>query len=136
VLPFGQEDARTVTQVRIDTDTDDPTTLEDTQYKLYPTRRRDGVATGLHLINIPGWSKTVQAWPQYREVEVTGTWGWPSVPEKVERACILLVMDLLSRTSSWRNSDMDELMPTPGGSAMPLHVRTMLSSYRRRSLGV
>jgi len=136
VLPLGQDDARTVTQVRIDTDTDSPTTLASTQYKTWPTRQRDGVITALHLINIPGDAKTAQAWPVYREVEVTGTWGWPSVPEKVERACILLVMDLLSRTSSWRNSDMDDLMPSPGGSAMPLHVRTMLSSYRRRSLGV
>jgi hypothetical protein len=136
VLPLGQDDAQSVTQVRIDTDTDNPTTLEDTQYKLWPTRRRDGVVTALHLVNIPVAQHTVQAWPIYREVEVTGTWGWPSVPVQVERACILLVMDLLSRTSSWRNNDMDDLMPSPGGTAIPLHVRTMLAPYRRRSLGV
>jgi uncharacterized phiE125 gp8 family phage protein len=135
VLPLGQDDAQTVTQVRIDTDTDDPTTLEDTQYKLSPTRRRDGVITALHLINLPVAQRTVQGWPIYREVEVTGTWGWPEVPDQVERACILLVMDLLSRTSSWRGGDED-LMPSPGGVAMPLHVRTMLAPYRRRALGV
>jgi hypothetical protein len=135
VLPLGQDDARTVTQVRIDTDTDTPTTLESEQYKLWPTRRRDGVITALHLISIPSPIHTTQRHPLYREVEVTGTWGWPAVPEKVERACILLVMDLLSRTSSWRNDDADGLLPAAGGVAMPLHVRTMLASYRRRALG-
>jgi hypothetical protein len=94
------------------------------------------VITALHLINIPVTVRTVQNYPVYREVEVTGTWGWPVVPDQVERACILLVMDLLSRTSSWRGGDMDDLMPSPGGAAMPLHVRTMLAPYRRRSLGV
>jgi hypothetical protein len=135
VLPLGQDDAQTVTQVRIDTDTDNPTTLEDTQYKLWPTRRRDGVITAIHLINIPVAQRTVQGWPIYREVEVTGLWGWPAVPDQVERACILLVMDLLSRTSSWRGGEMDDLMPAPGGSAIPLHVKTMLAPYRRRALG-
>lgn len=136
VMPLGQDDARTVTMVRIDTDTDTPTTLTTDQYKLSPTRRRDGVITGLHLINVPGPVRTTQRYPIYREVEVTGTWGWPEIPKKVERACILLVMDLLSRTSSWRGSEADAFLPSPGGAAMPLHVRTMLSSYRRRSLGV
>jgi hypothetical protein len=136
VLPLGQDDARSVTQVRIDTDTDSPTTLDATQWKAHPTRQRDGVITALHLIGVSGPVQTTQAYPVYREVEVTGTWGWPSVPEQVERACILLVMDLLSRTSSWRNDDSDGLLPSSGGVAMPLHVRTMLAPYRRRTLGV
>jgi hypothetical protein len=135
VLPLGQDDAQSVTLVRIDTDTDNPITLDESQYKLWPTRRRDGVITALHLLGVPGWRHTVQRHPLYREVEVTGVWGWPSVPVQVERACILLVMDLLSRTSSWRNNDMDDLMPSPGGAAIPLHVRTMLAPYRRRALG-
>src|SRR5690606_12280198 len=117
------------------TDTDNPVTLEEgTHYKLSPTRRRDGVITGIHFLVVTVPQRTTQDYPVYREVDVTGTWGWPSVPEKVERACILLVMDLLSRTSSWRGED--DLLPAPGGTAMPLHVRTMLASYRRRSLGV
>lgn len=135
VLPLAGDDARTVTEVQIDTDSDTPTVLESTQYKLWPTRAKDGVYTALHLIDLPV-ARTTEGHPVYREVEVTGTWGWPEVPSKVERACILLVMDLLSRTSSFRNSSMDDMLPAPGGAAMPLHVRTMLSSYRRRSLGV
>lgn len=135
VLNLAPDDARTVTQVRIDTDTDSPTTLDSTQYKLHPTRSKHGVYSHLHLLGIPGIALTTQAHPVYREVEVTGTWGWGTIPEPVERACILLVMDLLSRTSNWKNADMDSLMPGGSGVAIPLHVRTILSPYKRHSAG-
>jgi hypothetical protein len=135
VLNLAPDDARTVTQVRIDTDGDSPATLDSTQYKLWPTRSKHAVYSHLHLIGVPGRAVTTEAHPVYREVEVTGTWGWGSVPEPVERACILLVMDLLSRTSNWKNSDVDSLAPSGTGVAIPLHVRTILSPYKRPSVG-
>lgn len=135
MLNLAPDDARTVTQVRIDTDTSTPTTLEaGTQYKLWPTRSKHEIYSHLHLIGIGGGS-TITDYPSYREVEVTGTWGWTTVPTPVERACILLVMDLLSRTSNWKNSEMDALMPSGSSVAIPLHVRTILSPYKRHSAG-
>ena len=136
VLTLAPDDARSVTQVRIDTDTTSPTTLTaDTDYKLWPTRARDGVYTHLHLYGFTTAPAVTSAAPSYREVEVTGTWGWASVPVAVERACIILTLELLSRTSSFRAGDFDDLGSPMGGAAIPLHVRTMLSSYRRRSVG-
>lgn len=134
MVNLAPDDARTVTQVRIDTDGSDPTTLTSDQFKLWPTRAKDGVYTHLHLIGVSGGS-TLTDYPTYREVEVTGTWGWATVPTPVERACILLVMDLLSRTSNWKSSDMDSMMPSGSSVAIPLHVRTMLSPYKRHSAG-
>ena len=135
VVNLAPDDARAVTQVRIDTDTDDPTTLEDDQWRLWPIRSKYGVYSHLHLIGVPGPLVTTQDYPAYRVVEVTATWGWASIPTPVERACILLVMDLLSRTSNWKNADMDALMPSGSSVAIPLHVRTILSPYKRPSAG-
>lgn len=135
VLNLAPDDARSVTLVRIDTDGDSPTTLAATQYKLWPTRSKHGVYSHLHLVGVPGVGVTTESYPVYREVEVTATWGWSTIPKPVERACILLVMDLLSRTSNWKNADMDTLMPSGSSVAIPLHVRTILSTYKRHSVG-
>jgi hypothetical protein len=137
VLNLAPDDARSVTLVRIDTDTTSPTTLEaDTQYKLWPTRSKHAVYSHLHLIGIDVPNVTTRSGPSYREVEVTGTWGWSAIPTPVERACIMLVMELLSRTSNWKNADMDALMPGGSGPVIPLHVRTMLAPYKRHSVGM
>lgn len=133
ILNLSPDDARTVTQVRIDTDTSTPTTLDSTQYKLWPTRARDGVITHLHLIGI-GVNARYSPGPNYREVEVTGTWGWDSVPVVVERAAILLTMEVLRRTSDFRAGEFD-MQGSFGGAMIPLHIKTMLSSYRRYTAG-
>lgn len=136
MLNLAPDDARTVTQVRIDTDTSTPTTLEaGTQYKLWPTRSKHAIYSHLHLVGIGVASNYTDGVPSYREVEVTGTWGWATVPTPVERACILLVMELLSRTSNWKNMDVDSLMPSGAGPVIPLHVRTMLAPYKRHTAG-
>ena len=130
VLNLAPDDLRSVTQIRIDTDGDDPTTLTSSQYRLWPTRAKDGVYTHIHLV-----LGASNSWPGYREVEVTGTWGWASVPDAVERATILLTMELISRTSSFRaSSEFDT--GSPVGPAIPLHIRSMLSSYKRYSAGM
>lgn len=134
VVNLAPDDLRSVTQIRIDTDTDSPTTLTSTQYKLHPTRAKDGVYSMVHLINIQNARVTTEVHPVYREVEITGAWGWSSIPAPVKRACIMLVVELLSRTSDWKNNDMDTFQGT-GGVAMPLHVRTMLTPYRRFTVG-
>jgi len=33
-------------------------------------------------------------------IEITGTWGWPAVPESVEQACLLVATRLLKRKDS------------------------------------
>jgi hypothetical protein len=135
VLNLAPDDLRSVTSIQIDTDTSSPTTLDSTQYKLWPTRTKHGVYSHIHLVGITVPSVTTQTYPVYRQVTVTGNWGWSSIPDAVERACILLVMDLLSRTSDWRNADFDGLGSSGVSAALPLHVKTMLAQYRRHSAG-
>lgn len=135
VVNLAPDDVRTVTSVQIDTDTDSPTTLTSEQYRLHPVRSKHGVYSHLHLIGVSGPLRTTQDYPDYREVSVTGAFGWSSIPSPVERACIMLVMDLLDRTSNWKNTDMAGLIPSGRGVAMPLHVRTMLGPYKRHTTG-
>ena len=59
--------------------------------------------------------------------------GWASVPDVVERAAIMLTLELLSRTSSWHNDD--GFSAPQGATAMPLHIRMMLAPYKRYSVG-
>ena len=134
ILSLAPDDARTVTSVRIDTDTDNPTTLDASEYRLWPTRSKHGVYSHLHITGY-GIQTSDGSTPNYRVMEVTGTFGWGSVPSPVERACILLVMEILRRTSDWKNNDLDGFTPG-GGVAIPLHVRTMLSPYKRPSSGL
>lgn len=135
VINLAPDDLRTVTTIQIDTDTTSPTTLDSTQYKLWPTRTKHGVYSHVYLIGINNPTQTTQTWPMYRQVTITGNWGWSSIPTPVERACILLVMDLLSRTSDWKNTDFEGLSAAGSFVAMPLHVRTMLAQYKRHSAG-
>jgi hypothetical protein len=96
-LNFAPLDARSVTGIRLDTDETSPTTLTSTDYRLYPMNQPLGVYTGVRLAP---YLVTSRARWQYRLVEVTGDWGWTSVPVDVEQACILTVRTWLRRDVS------------------------------------
>lgn len=93
-LGLAPYDARTVTQVRIDVDEESPTTLAFDDWRLYPYPAVHGVATGLQLA--PHIISSRARW-NTRLVEVTGTWGFASVPDPVEHACVLTVAEHLRR---------------------------------------
>lgn len=135
VLNLAPFDLQSLSGVTIDSDTDTPTDLTDDQYKLWPIPAEHGVYSHLHLRGLPvarGFSGS----PEYREVEVSGVWGWDAVPDPVERATIMLVLELLSRTSSWKNDAFDALSSAGGGVSIPLHIRMMLAPYKRHTSGV
>lgn len=133
ILNLAPYDARTVTSVTIDTDiTDGETDLTSDEWRLWPIPAKDGVYSHLHIIGYGARGKA--DYPTWRKVDVTGTWGWASVPDVVERAAIMLTLELLSRTSSWHNDD--GFSAPQGATAMPLHIRMMLAPYKRYSVGV
>ena len=93
-LSLSPYDARTVSEVRIDVDEDSPTTLEFTEWRLYPYPAVHGVATGLQLA--PYILRSRSRW-NTRLVEVTGLWGFPAVPSAVTHAAVLTVTEHLRR---------------------------------------
>lgn len=135
IVDLAPFDLRTVESVTVCADTDSPLELDASRYRLWPIPSVHGVYTTIHLIGVPGGVRSVQTWPEYDVVEVAGLWGFATVPILVTRAAILLTMDLISRTSAWKNTELDSLGPDVAPVAMPLHVRTMLSGIRRYSAG-
>lgn len=89
-------DLRTVTLLRLDSDQTTSTTLSTDEYRLWPRPNRDGTYQAIRLrptsVVSPSWQ-----FPDIREVEVTGTWGFAAIPEDVKDTCIKTVSIWLRR---------------------------------------
>lgn len=89
-------DVRTVTLLRLDSDQSSPTTLTTDEYRLWPRPSRDGTYQALRLrptsIVSPSWQ-----FPDVREVEVTGNWGFTAIPEDVKHTALVTVATWLRR---------------------------------------
>jgi hypothetical protein len=86
-VDFGRYDAQTVTAVSVNTQQPGSATLLDTtQYQPVPIEKWDGVYTGL---NITGYVLAPASLPGITvTADVTGTWGWPVVPDVILRDCV------------------------------------------------
>jgi len=74
------------------------TTLTSSQYQLEPI---NGVAKGVSITRIVGTNRGM--FPRTNApapVQVTAVWGWPSIPQPVKSACILLAGRLTKRGDS------------------------------------
>jgi hypothetical protein len=136
-MPFAPYDADTVTAVSIDTDGDSPLTLtEDEDFYLLPRESEFGVYTGMELRGMNPASRTsgVQHRP-WRQVTVTGTWGFASIPTEVATACEMLVAWWYRQQSSIPGNDLAGEGDRFGPSAWPTAVRQLLAPYRITSFG-
>lgn len=95
-LDLAPFDLRSVTLIRMDPDLSSPYTVNTAEYRLYPQHVPQGVYTAIRLD--PVLAYTASRWA-HRIVEVTGTWGFASVPSEVEHATILTV-------NTWLKSDV------------------------------
>lgn len=95
LLDLAPYDARTVTQVRHSFDNVTWTALAAEDWRLWPYPAPDSVYTALR-INPVSWSTTSVHWRE-RLIEITGTWGWASVPTEAELACKIAVATWLRR---------------------------------------
>lgn len=137
-VPLRPWDAQTITQVRLDVDGTQPTTLTVDQYLPSPAQKSDGVWNALEVVQgIPRVGLT-SSW-ETRTIEITGTWGFPVVPDVAIQACALAV-------GYWLRQDMpafgpllqiDEQQgqqanpyPTAPGQ-LPWGARSLLNDLRR-----
>lgn len=135
VLDLAPYDARSVSQVCIDTDTDTPTTLTASQYRLAPLPNVDGVYTHLHLRGVRVPISTTENYPVYRVVEVTGLWGFATIPPNVKLAANISIQYLLRTTSQFMSDEFDGTAGLAGARmVLPGAARDLLSPYRRRAV--
>lgn len=125
-LHLAPYDIRSVGTVQIDTETSSPTTLtQDEDFYLEPLPSPFSVYEAFRFNGIEAYSRP-------RQVEVTGDWGFASVPDDVEQACVLTVGTWLRRDvhafSATFNVD-EARLERP--SALPSAVTGMLNHYRR-----
>lgn len=99
LLDLAPYDLRSATLIRLDSDQTTPTTLTTDDYRLWPRPNRDGTYQAIRLrpyhIASPSWQ-----FPDVREIEVTGSWGFAAIPEDVKHVAITTVAIWLRRDVS------------------------------------
>jgi hypothetical protein len=127
LLRFAPWDLQAATLVQIDTDLTAQTLTLTTDYKLLPAGKPDGVYTSLRLTRlIPG------TYTYCRQLQITGTWGFPAVPDDVRQAAAITTALWLRRDVSAFTTTFNEIeghVERP--EALPSSVRAMLRTYIR-----
>lgn len=145
-VDFSPWDLQSATAVSLHPETTEPIILSsgagfsNAQYMLKPVNPSRGVYQSLqfsgYLVIV---SQTLMQFG-FALLDVTGTWGFPSVPEDVERACILTVGSWVTRTMPGASTPYG----IPPGSAqgaimhgnnwdLPWAAKNILGRYRRGS---
>jgi hypothetical protein len=127
LLNLTPYDAQSVSAVVLDPDDDDDE-LEATDWRLGPLPARDGVYRTLRLLTAQGTGRV--------EVDITGVWGFPAVPDPVRKAAAITVVTWLRRDVSAFSTtfNLDEgRVERPEG--LPSAVRATLCSYRIETIG-
>lgn len=108
-----------------------------TDYQLTPIRAVDGVYTTLRLsgLLVILWSQTLIRFG-YALIDVTGTWGFASVPNQVKQAAIETVCSWVRRDiGAYAGQDLSGVF-TPqefSSYSIPLTARLKLNPFRRTS---
>lgn len=128
----GPYDAAAVTAVTIDSETSSPVTLTaDSDYFLFPRNAHNGVYEGMELrgLSPAGRSSAVDYRP-WRQVTVTGTWGFASVPADVNLAAQMQVAYLYRQHSTVPGRDLSGEGERFGPMAWAPGVIQLLSPWR------
>lgn len=125
-------DLRTLTTLKIDTDTATPITLTSAEYRLRPVPNPFGVYDRIELKPLTRIARSIE-WKR-RQITVLGDWGFASVPEDVEHWCNVQVSAWLPGFKSSRPlSELDDTELVSRTGALSPSVRFGLHHYRRMS---
>lgn len=135
-LQLAPYDLRSATDIAIDTDTDSPTTLTTDDYRLLPVTNPDGTYTAVQLrgFSLAPHSSAID-FEDYREVTITGDWGFSAVPTDVAMATNIMVGWLLRQHSTIPGMGAESLGDRFGPVAWPTAVKQLLDHYRIIAVG-
>lgn len=131
-LYFTPYDLQSASLVRIDTDGDTPTTLEaDNDYFLKPRNTPLGVYEYMELRSLePPIKTSSRPFKPWRQITITGTWGFPSVPEDVKAAANMMIAFWYRNQSALPGRDLGSEGDRFGPVNMPTAVMQLLAPYR------
>lgn len=129
-----QVQAQTAITVVADTDQSAPYTLSTDEWRFWPQPPARGqVYLALKMlplnmsIGIIGWRK--------RQVQVTGNWGFPSVPEDVAQACDETVVHWITNYPAARRPDqVDAVSAVAVPRSYPMTAIDLLSGFKRMTV--
>lgn len=126
-------DLQTATAVVVGTETATPSTLDPTRpdYLLVPVTKPQGVYLGLRLsaANVQLPTSSLRDFGQ-TTVQITGTWGWPIVPEDIQHACLITIRMWFRGHVAAYTETMVDVEPLPV-QRLPAGARALLDAYRR-----
>jgi hypothetical protein len=137
VLDLAPYDLRSVTLMRLNPEATSPTTLvAGTDYMLSPVGAPQGVYTSVRLSGYLNTISDVLNRFGFMQVEITGAWGFATVPKRVRQACVLTVQSWLRRDVGALQLLGGAMEPQPElarmvGAAIPSEARYLLATYRR-----
>jgi hypothetical protein len=131
-LFFTPYDLRVATSVVIDTDGSTPTQLAaGIDYVLFPRNATNGVYEYMELRGLePARRTSADVVTPWREVSITGLWGFESVPVDVVTAANMLVAFWYRQHSALSGVDLSGEGDRFGPVNMPTGVLQLLAPYR------
>lgn len=127
LIDLAPYDLRTVTSLRLDPDTT-ALTLTGTSYRLRPKPNPDGTYQWVKMIDQSRYTTTYFE----REVEITGDWGFASVPADVEQACVVTVADWFrERVAAFGTRFNETTGQFEVPEALPRGATALLAPYKR-----
>lgn len=131
-LDLAPYDLQAITTLKVDPEATPVTLVLDTDYRLLPVTKPDGVWSAIRFFTLPGSSG---ASVRSRVIEIAGTWGMPSTPAEVQHWCNVTVTTWLrkdvSAFSNVFNIDENQLERP---ASLPASVIAGLAHLRRMSI--
>jgi hypothetical protein len=137
-LDLAPYDAQSISAASLHPESSSPVALvADTDFLMEPTEKREGVYTSAKFYpSTPVFSSfTASRWG-FAYVDLTGTWGFPSVPQDVQDVCIKVVVSWMRRdlgvAAAMAASDLGAVVPPPAAYDLPAFAKRELAGYSRR----
>lgn len=126
-------DLRSVTKVLVDTDQNaGGFELSTSEYRLWPKPARDGTYTSIRVHPLSAVTGPI-LWKN-RELQITGNWGFTSIPADVTHATALTVVHWLNvNTAAFRRPDEQPGIQPPR-KGIPTEAWELLARYRRSAI--
>lgn len=137
-LDLDPYDLQTVSSVVMSPEGSSPQTLTSyTDYQAQPVTKPDGTFQSIQFSNLLTnvFTSTTAVRFGYCLVDVSGVWGFPTIPVAVKEACILSVTSAMRRDiNAFALGEVDAIQLASERQAsygLPMAARKMLNPYRR-----